>query len=485
MALFPAYEDKATGAEEGLKIATDLATIWLQNPSFVPLSDDKLTVSSAPVEKEVVALSDTVDLGSDSSISFVSVTRKKKRKKEKCRKNRRKRLLMRSDQRHTTKIDNIFLDAQNTSLSAVKLYDIDTRRDLENFKFETTYKRQKAKFRTKKYSTLLGSCALLSSLYVNLRDSNHKIFKWRYFRFRKMDMAPKFVTSSSFAKFENSEELFLPILPSRMNVDGKDLVYDEKIRMYRLANDEEMVNSCKAKGEHNALSRLLVEKPNDIDLWLRFLKDQDLQDWNFPKKSKTALLERKLSILEKAIQLNPQSYQLKIMQIDLGIQIGWNFETINEFFRKLEFQHANCIEIWQRRLEIDYFPFSQFTVTKIVNLYSNCLQKLYSIMSGSLVTHPCQPGTGRFFVSVLVGLVNFYLQSGHTEKSLALCQALLEFNFYAPLETKNSGLEEKRCLFEPFWDSGAPRIGEENSRGREEKIIETTITRVKNSPVQP
>lgn len=66
-------------------------------------------------------------------------------------------------------------------------------------------------------------------------------------------------------------------------------------------------------------------------------------------------------------------------------------------------------------------------------------------------------------VSILADRCRFELQTGHAELGLAIFQAAMEYSLFVPLiqTTENN----KRRLFEAFWDSQAPRIGEEGALG--------------------
>lgn len=60
----------------------------------------------------------------------------------------------------------------------------------------------------------------------------------------------------------------------------------------------------------------------------------------------------------------------------------------------------------------------------------------------------------------------FILKScGYIEKAIGLYQAFIEFNLFCNESLENLAVNERIVCFEPFWDSGAERIGEKNAIG--------------------
>lgn len=66
-------------------------------------------------------------------------------------------------------------------------------------------------------------------------------------------------------------------------------------------------------------------------------------------------------------------------------------------------------------------------------------------------------------VSILADRCRFELQTGHAELGLGIFQAALEYSLFAPLIQTSEN--NKRRLFEAFWDSEALRIGEKGALG--------------------
>lgn len=66
-------------------------------------------------------------------------------------------------------------------------------------------------------------------------------------------------------------------------------------------------------------------------------------------------------------------------------------------------------------------------------------------------------------VSILADRCRFELQTGHAELGLGIFQAAIEYSLFAPLIQTSEN--NKRRLFEAFWDSEALRIGEKGASG--------------------
>ena len=62
-------------------------------------------------------------------------------------------------------------------------------------------------------------------------------------------------------------------------------------------------------------------------------------------------------------------------------------------------------------------------------------------------------------------LCHILRQAGHTERAVSLFQAAIELNLHHPPSLSAMKLKERLEFLEAFWDSGAPRVGEEGARG--------------------
>ncbi|KAM6075481.1 nuclear exosome regulator NRDE2 isoform 2-T2 [Chlamydotis macqueenii] len=224
--------------------------------------------------------------------------------------------------------------------------------------------------------------------------------------------------------------------------------------------------------EHNKKVR---ENPRDINAWMEFVSFQDelmrgpslyasKGEQEVRRKSLKLILEKKLAILERAIESNPSNVDLKLARLKLCAEF-WEPPALIKEWQKLIFLHPNNPELWKKYLLFCQSQFTTFTVSKINSLYGKCLTTLSAVRDGSMVSHPLLPGTEEAMLAIFIQQCHFLRQAGHSEKAVSLFQALIDFTFFKPDSVKDLPTRGQVEFFEPFWDSGEPRIGEKGARG--------------------
>ncbi|XP_010614596.1 nuclear exosome regulator NRDE2 isoform X2 [Fukomys damarensis] len=230
----------------------------------------------------------------------------------------------------------------------------------------------------------------------------------------------------------------------------------------------------KAKVEE--FNRKVRENPRDIQLWMSFVAFQDEVmrspglyaieegEQEKQKKSLKLILEKKLAILERAIDSNQSSVDLKLAKLKLCAEF-WEPSTLVKEWQKLIFLHPNNSALWQKYLLFCQSQFSTFSISKIHNLYGKCLSTLSAVKDGSMLSHPALPGTEEAMFALFLQQCHFLRQAGHSEKAVSLFQAMIDFTFFKPDSVKDLPTKVQVEFFEPFWDSGEPRPGEKGARG--------------------
>ncbi|KAM9555706.1 nuclear exosome regulator NRDE2 isoform 1-T1 [Guaruba guarouba] len=224
--------------------------------------------------------------------------------------------------------------------------------------------------------------------------------------------------------------------------------------------------------EHNKKVR---ENPGDINAWMEFVSFQDelmggpgpyagKGEQEVRRKSLKFILEKKLAILERAIESNPSNVDLKLARLKICTEF-WEPPALIKEWQKLVFLHPNSPELWKKYLLFCQSQFTTFSVSKINSLYGKCLTTLAAVRDGSMVSHPLLPGTEEAMLAIFVQQCHFLRQAGHSEKAVSLFQALIDFTFFKPDSVKDLPTRGQVEFFEPFWDSGEPRIGEKGARG--------------------
>uniref|UniRef100_A0A3B3I8A8 NRDE-2, necessary for RNA interference, domain containing n=1 Tax=Oryzias latipes TaxID=8090 RepID=A0A3B3I8A8_ORYLA len=225
-------------------------------------------------------------------------------------------------------------------------------------------------------------------------------------------------------------------------------------------------------GKTEEFNRHLREHPSDTQQWLQFIQYQ--VNKTKPKtcessecKSKSsykAVLEKKLSIAERAVAINPTCISLQLERLRICQEL-WEPSVLAKEWKKLVFLHPNSAPLWRRYLLFIQSYFSNFTVSKVNSAYGKCLSTLSAVLDGSMVSHSALPGTEEDMLDLFIQQCQFLRQAGHSEKAISLFQAMMDFTFFKPDSVKKLSTRQQVEFFEPFWDSGEARVGEVEARG--------------------
>uniref|UniRef100_A0A8C1WGI8 NRDE-2, necessary for RNA interference, domain containing n=1 Tax=Cyprinus carpio TaxID=7962 RepID=A0A8C1WGI8_CYPCA len=184
-------------------------------------------------------------------------------------------------------------------------------------------------------------------------------------------------------------------------------------------------------------NRKLWENPTDTQLWLDFVHFQvGLQRGIVRKMSLRAVLEKKLSFVERAVESNPANVDLKLEKFGLCKEL-WERTTLQKGWKKLAFIHPNSTPLWRKYLLFTQSHFSTFSVSKVNSVFRKCLSTFSAVQDGSMVSHPPLPGTQEDLLDIFLQQCHFLRQAGHTEKTVCLFQALLDFTFFKSDSVKN------------------------------------------------
>ncbi|XP_070776652.1 nuclear exosome regulator NRDE2 [Enoplosus armatus] len=232
-------------------------------------------------------------------------------------------------------------------------------------------------------------------------------------------------------------------------------------------------------GRTEEFNRRLREQPADTQLWIEFIRYQDeLSAAVFGgeeaqqgsdsaercKSSYRAVLEKKLSIAERAVATNPSCIALQLERLRICQEL-LEPSLLAKEWKKLMFLHPNSAPLWREYLLFTQSYFSNFTVSKVNSAYGKCLSTLSAVRDGSMVSHPALPGTEEDMLDIFTQQCHFLRQSGQSEKAISLFQAMIDFTFYKPDSVRELSTKQQVEFFEPFWDSGEARVGELGARG--------------------
>ena len=244
-----------------------------------------------------------------------------------------------------------------------------------------------------------------------------------------------------------------------------------------------------------AFNQLLAEDPSDVSLWLDFLQFQDeiylwgctpgvdSEGFTDPKKQNhLALIERKMAICEKALHSNPLAVELILRYLSLCEEV-WDHDKMIKTWKDTVFKLPQKAALWVNYILYCQRQFSFFTVSQLSAIYAKCISTLSSLHEGLLRSHKPESDIEESLISIVALYCLFLRGAGHTEKAVALYQALIEFNLCSPasLSSADVSLKERVEFLEPFWDSGAARIGEPGAKGWK-SWVEHESTSDKDSP---
>ncbi|KAK7314710.1 hypothetical protein VNO77_33237 [Canavalia gladiata] len=231
--------------------------------------------------------------------------------------------------------------------------------------------------------------------------------------------------------------------------------------------EDEMLNKTR---EFNKLTR---EHPHDEKNWLAFADFQDrVAGMQRQKGARLQTLEKKISILEKAVELNPDNEELLLCLLK-AYQMRDSSDVLVGRWEKILLQHSGSYKLWREFLLIVRRNFSRFKVSEVRKMYAHAIEALSASCSkhsrqALQAADPSSPDPLLVqlelgLVDIFVSLCRFEWQAGYRELATALFQSEIEFSLFCPplLLTEQS----KQRLFEHFWNSDGARIGEEGALG--------------------
>ncbi|XP_015966836.1 uncharacterized protein LOC107490577 isoform X1 [Arachis duranensis] len=418
-----------------------------------------------------------------------SESEERDKKENRSKKKRKKRKRDRSRERggldsYSSRKSGVRAWADSESSTAAKDYYFDSHGDRDNLAFGCIYRMDIARYKPYNPSKLSGlnvrglywrnhSVSLLekesdvdtldgtmksagrywSGKYIALE--RHKSFK------RLRLVAPKL--SSVLADDE-----FIPL--SDIGTSHRALDSDSVSKTASVVEEsweDEMLNKTR---EFNKLTR---EHPHDEKVWLAFAEFQDkVAGMQRQKGARLQTLEKKISILEKSVELNPDN-EVLLLYLLKTYQTRDSSDVLIGRWQKILVQHSGSYKLWREFLHVVQRDFSRFKVSEVRKMYAHAIEAL----SASCSKHSRQVHRGAdpslpdsVIVELELGLVDIFLslcrfewQAGYRELATALFQAEIEFSLFCPplLFTEQS----KQRLFEYFWNSGGARVGEEGALG--------------------
>ncbi|KPM36735.1 hypothetical protein AK830_g9818 [Neonectria ditissima] len=291
---------------------------------------------------------------------------------------------------------------------------------------------------------------------------------------------------------EEEAEDFLPLSTSKKrkhNRDDSESSEDDQQPSYRsiegkakphqfsdsdLESDSESAAGAIDTDQNNPLkwksiqlSRQVKDHPEDIDTWLELANHQDALlragediDHKALEGEVHSYAEIKLSMLESALSnVSDQKDRVRVLVplMREGIKV-WNNKVAAKKWTELLKDEDNNFLLWKTHLD---FAMSNITTFRYEDIKTMYLDRLHRT-----VRRPESDVWKEKFseiIYVFLRATRFIHDSGYKELAVAAWQAVLELNFFRPVEVE--GHDQALLEFRDFWESEVPRIGETDAQG--------------------
>lgn len=123
-------------------------------------------------------------------------------------------------------------------------------------------------------------------------------------------------------------------------------------------------------------NKLTRERPHDENVWLAFAEFQDkVAAMQRQKGARLQTLEKKISILEKAIDLNPDNEELLLCLLK-AYQMRDSSDVLIGRWEKILLQHSESYKLWTEFLHVVQRDFSRFKVSEIRKMFAHAIEAL-------------------------------------------------------------------------------------------------------------
>ncbi|KAI3796903.1 hypothetical protein L1987_39590 [Smallanthus sonchifolius] len=489
--LFPVSKQTPSDSTNPLQVSNSSAPAWLSNTSFTAdLStindvvaarhdrhselDDEEEREEELEERRPQPRYELVD--SSASDQDLDGRRGRSSKKEKRKRKKRKQ----SDYEYgpSSRKQNIQSWANNsTTSSGNKEYYFDSRGDLDNLAFGSLYRMDIARYKlfhgTKSSMFNYNAFGALNTKYWEFdrdNDANSVDTKLksegRYWsaKYAALEHHKNFKRLRIVAPKDSPQEIatdFIPLSDETVLIDGQP-----KTSSLVESWEDEVLRKTK---DFNKMTR---EQPYNDKIWLEFAEFQDKVESRQPQRgARLQTLEKKISILEKAAELNPDNEEL-LLALMSAYQRRDNNDVLIGRWEKLLTHHSGSYKLWKEYLRFVQGDFSRFKVSEVRKMFANAIQALSAACSkhhrqahqnDKSSVDPLLVQQELGLVNIFVSLCRFEWQAGYQELATALFQAEIEYSSFCPsLLLSEHGIQR---LFEYFWNSNGARIGEEGALG--------------------
>lgn len=183
------------------------------------------------------------------------------------------------------------------------------------------------------------------------------------------------LSASSREAVDSCFDRFIPLEEGEAVQESEEEDVESKESVVGTSWEDEVLNKTR---EFNRQTR---EHPHDEKAWLAFADFQDkVSSMQSQKGVRLQTLEKKISILEKAFELNPDSEEL-LLALLKAYRSRDSADVLISRWEKALMQNSSSYKLWREFLRVVQGEFSRFKVSEVRKMYSYAIQALFSACS--------------------------------------------------------------------------------------------------------
>ncbi|KAF2183653.1 DUF1740-domain-containing protein [Zopfia rhizophila CBS 207.26] len=239
---------------------------------------------------------------------------------------------------------------------------------------------------------------------------------------------------------------------------------------------ELQVSGSEITQKNAALTHKTRDHPQNLQVWLDLIDHQEAMmslghasiSHELIGRDRRHLADIKISIYEQALRkIGPdKDSQIRLV---LGLMNEasrhWDSGILTQRWKEVLAKFPHSIELWTAYLDFIQSIFADFKYETCRAAFHACLKAVATLQAGEGLSRHTILETSLYIIIRMTAMIK---GAGYQELAVAIWQALLEYHLLRPDNLANLGAEaDAECLrlFEEFWESEVPRIGEQGAVG--------------------
>ena len=324
-----------------------------------------------------------------------------------------------------SKPDTAWID--NVSLPPNEAFRVSRKPDLSNRMYDTLYRLDVALYKLKPNVSCLGlkrhqAVQLFEQKSKNKRKKFQEILRyWNKDGWSSESETIRTKTETVGVNLNFANYSYVPLeLPEK----APDQNNPQDTKTSR-GEDRDVYQENYTSQKTAEFNKKLRENPHDIDTWIAFVnfQEESLQQGELlkvqfteasndqRKKSAVVVIEKKISIYEKALEQNSDSIELITGHLQQCSEV-WSAEQLAQRWKKVMFSHPNKTFLWKQYVLFVQSCFSLFSFSKVVSVYRKCLETLSSIKEGVFASHKQEEDVESDMLDLFIQQCHFMRQAG-------------------------------------------------------------------------